>query len=53
MKVEKNLLNSNTSYTKTIFRFTFDDCIQLVENIVNIPQYTLLAYRNLLTNFSV
>lgn len=53
MKVEKNLLNSVTFYTKIIFRFIFDDFIQLVENIVNIPLISSLNGRNLLANFSV
>ena len=53
MKVEKNLLNSNTTYIKTIFHITFGDRIQLVENIVNITHNTMFASRNLLSNFSV
>lgn len=53
MKVEKNLLNSNTSYTKSNSSFIFDDCIQLVENIVNITHNTAPPDRNLLPNFSV
>ena len=53
MKVEKNLLNSNTTYIKTIFHITFGDRIQLVENIVNITHAALIMVRNLLTNFRV
>lgn len=53
MKPEKNLLNSHTSNTKINFHIIFGTCIQLVENIVNIPLCSHFASRNLLSNFIV
>lgn len=53
MKIEKNLLNSNTSYTKLTFPFIFADYNKIVENIVNIPCYPQSSPRNLFTNFRV